>query len=153
MGYNHGLEKKKFDAEWKKLRRKYEEAGMSEEAIQAMYEYDCEVFNRDRAFYEHSQPIEVDGCDDESENPLLSVSENMYVSAMETDPDRQNSWVDEIENEQLHEVLILLSDDDIELLTLYVMEGFNQSEIAVMLNISQQAVAKRIAKIKVKFGA
>ena len=71
---------------------------------------------------------------------------------METDPDRRNSWVDEIENEQLHEVLILLSDDDIELLTLYVMEGFNQSEIAVMLNISQQAVAKRIAKLKVKFG-
>ena len=47
---------------------------------------------------------------------------------------------------------LTFSDDDIELLTLYVMEGFNQTEIAVMLNISQQAVAKRIAKIKVKFG-
>ena len=73
---------------------------------------------------------------------------------MKSDYDLRNqeAWVDEIENEQLHEVLILLSDDDIELLTLYVMEGFNQTEIAVMLNISQQAVAKRIAKIKVKFG-
>ena len=41
MQFNYGYEKKKFDAAWKQLAKTYEEAGMSAEAIQAMYEYDC----------------------------------------------------------------------------------------------------------------
>lgn len=40
MGFNYGLEKKKFDQEWKKLRREYRAAGMDEAAIEAMYAFD-----------------------------------------------------------------------------------------------------------------
>ena len=36
MGFNYGLEKKKFDRQWAALRIQYESAGMSCEAIQAM---------------------------------------------------------------------------------------------------------------------
>ena len=39
MGFNYGLEKKNFDRQWAMLRKQYEDAGMSIEAIQAMYEY------------------------------------------------------------------------------------------------------------------
>ena len=42
MGFNYSQEKKKFDVEWKKLRQDYEQAGMSEEAIRLLYEYDLE---------------------------------------------------------------------------------------------------------------
>ena len=45
MGFNYGLEKKNFDRQWAMLRKQYEDAGMSIEAIQAMYEYDWSVFN------------------------------------------------------------------------------------------------------------
>ena len=34
MGFNYGLEKRKFTEEWKKLYREYKAAGMSEEDIQ-----------------------------------------------------------------------------------------------------------------------
>lgn len=49
MGFHYGFEKKKFDADWKILRKEYESAGMSDESIQAMYEFDWGVFNRRRA--------------------------------------------------------------------------------------------------------
>ena len=153
MCFNHGLEKKRFEKEWGKLRAEYAAAGMSEDVIQKMYEYDCKVFNRDRSFYEHSQPLDVGGNDDESESPLIAISANMFTPAVESDPDRRGSWIDEIENEALYGVLVKLPKDEIELLTLYVIEGFNQAEIAVIMNISQQAVAKRFRKIKTKFSA
>ena len=38
MGFNYGLEKKNFDRQWAMLRKQYEDAGMSIEAIQTMYE-------------------------------------------------------------------------------------------------------------------
>lgn len=37
MGFNYGLEKRKFTEEWKKLYREYKAAGMSEEDIQDIY--------------------------------------------------------------------------------------------------------------------
>ena len=40
MGFNYGLEKKKFDEEWEKLRKEYEAAGMTAESIKEIYEYD-----------------------------------------------------------------------------------------------------------------
>ena len=33
MGFNYGLEKKNFDRQWAIMRKQYEDAGMSSEAI------------------------------------------------------------------------------------------------------------------------
>jgi len=40
MGFNCAQEKAKFDREWLRLRKEYTDAGMSEAAIQKIYEYD-----------------------------------------------------------------------------------------------------------------
>ena len=40
MSFNKGYELKKFEAHWEKLRIEYAVAGMTEEAIQKMYDYD-----------------------------------------------------------------------------------------------------------------
>ncbi len=40
MSFNKGYELKKFEAHWEKLRIEYADAGMTEEAIQKMYDYD-----------------------------------------------------------------------------------------------------------------
>ena len=42
MSFNNGNERRKLNAKWEQLRVQYREAGMSEEAIQAMYEFDLE---------------------------------------------------------------------------------------------------------------
>ena len=40
MAFNKGYELKKFEAHWEKLRIEYAAAGMAEDAIQKMYDYD-----------------------------------------------------------------------------------------------------------------
>ena len=40
MSFNNGKERRKLNAKWEHLRVQYREAGMSEDAIQAMYEFD-----------------------------------------------------------------------------------------------------------------
>ncbi len=40
MGFNNGFEHVRLENKWKKLRIQYLEAGMSEEAIQEMYNFD-----------------------------------------------------------------------------------------------------------------
>ena len=48
MGFNYGIEKKKFNEEWKKLQKEYEEAGMSEKSSQEIYEFDLNVFRKNK---------------------------------------------------------------------------------------------------------
>ena len=52
MGFNNGSERRKLNAEWERLRVTYRQAGMSEEAIQAMYEFDLNTLNS-----EHTRQI------------------------------------------------------------------------------------------------
>ena len=37
MEFNYGLERKRFEREWNKLRQQYRKAGMDENAINEMY--------------------------------------------------------------------------------------------------------------------
>ena len=76
MGWNDGIERKKFEARMKKQAEEYHAAGMTEEQIQAMYEFDLAQYKSDRRFYSHTQPLEVhefedDDEGDESDNSLL----------------------------------------------------------------------------------
>ena len=80
MGFNYGLEKKNFDRQWTIIRKQYEDAGMSSEAIQAMYEYDWSVFNAARSYQNHTQEIAAPSFEqgEESYSPLM----NKYKEAM-----------------------------------------------------------------------
>ena len=46
MGFNYGLEKRRFTEEWKKLYHEYKAAGMSEEDIQDIYAFDWTIVNK-----------------------------------------------------------------------------------------------------------
>ena len=67
MGFNYGLEKRKFTEEWKKLYREYKAAGMSEEDIQDIYAFDLNVFRKNRTEFQRTQPLSESSCDDGAE--------------------------------------------------------------------------------------
>ena len=57
MSFNNGNERRKLNAKWEHLRVQYREAGMSEDAIQAMYEFDLGVLNSERAYITNTMTV------------------------------------------------------------------------------------------------
>ena len=89
MQFNYGYEKKKFDAAWKQLAKTYEEAGMSAEAIQAMYEYDWDAFKAARVEALHTQELDMEEHEDEDwESPLFKN----YRDVISCEYDTFGSW-------------------------------------------------------------
>lgn len=155
MGFNYGLEKKKFDAEWEKLRREYRAAGMDEAAIQEMYEYDWQGFNAERAYRNHTQSMpdqrfddDGDAAGDDNSAMLVKFIDRFSVMPRETDEDRRYGWLDEIDSPELSAALRRLSPQQIEILTLFVFEGYNATEVGKMLGLTQQGVSWHISKIR-----
>lgn len=153
MSFNYASEKRKFDAMWAKLRVEYHEAGMEESAIAAMYEFDCEVFRKNRTYGIHNtyfstvMPNGEEVADDRS-SFMKKFSSRFSVPAEESDPDRRYGWIDEIENPVLSEILQKMPEKDKELLTLYVIEGYTVTDIAMMEGSTHQNISKKIRRLK-----
>ena len=152
MGFNYGLEKKNFDSQWAMTRKQYEDAGMSSEAIQAMYDYDWSVFNANRSYQNHTQEMAAPSFEqsEESYSPLMNkYREAISVTDTYHETKSRFTWIGEIEDGRLLSALENLSEDDLKLLTLYAYEGYNESEISKVFNVSQPAIHKRIMKIAI----
>ncbi len=150
MGFNYGLEKKNFDSQWAMTRKQYEDAGMSSEAIQAMYDYDWSVFNANRSYRNHTQEMAAPSFEqsEESYSPLM----NKYLEAVSvTDTYHETksrfTWIGEIENERLLSALESLSELDLKILTLYVYAGYTESEVASALESKRITIHKRIERM------
>ena len=131
MSYSYAREKRKFDAEWKRKALWYRKEGMSEEDIEAMHCFDLAQFNRDRAYESRRRPLET-ACG------------SCYIQQ----PSERYSWIDEVSNPQLVKQLHELTDQELELLTLVVVEGKTHKEAADILSCSRQLITKQLAQIR-----
>lgn len=52
MGFNYGLERRRFEARWSRLRVEYAANGMEESRITEMYKFDLREFNSNRRYAE-----------------------------------------------------------------------------------------------------
>ena len=107
---------------------------MSEEDIDAMHSFDLAQFNRDRAYESRRRPLET-ACG----------------SCCIQQPSERYSWIDEVSNPQLVKQLHELTDQELELLTLVVVEGKTHKEAADILSCSRQYITKQIAQIRKSF--
>ena len=150
MSFNKGYELKKFEAHWEKLRIEYAAAGMTEDAIQKMYDYDRQQFNAERAYQERTQDLSTYTfeCSENENSPLMK----RYLEATtvtDTYHETKNgfAWIGEIENERLLSALESLSELDLKILTLYVYAGYTEFEIASALESKRITIHKRIERM------
>ena len=149
MSFNNGNERRKLNAKWEQLRVQYREAGMSEEAIQAMYEFDLGVLNSERAYDANTVAV----CDGEDDVDTRKAADLKQYEAAITVTDTYHEtkscfgWIGEIENERLLSALEKLSEDDLKLLTLYVYESYSTVELSKVYGIAHQNISKRIIRI------
>lgn len=150
MGFNYGLEKKNFDRQWAIMRKQYEDAGMSIEVIQAMYEYDWSVFNAARSYQNHTQEIAAPSFEqgEEAYSPLMNkYKEAISITEHYRETKSRFTWIGEIEDERLLSALENLSDADLELITLYAYEEYDTVEISKVFGTTKQNISKKIRKI------
>lgn len=151
MAWNNGYERKRFEEEQKRLAEEYRAAGMTEEQIRNMYEFDLEIHNSDRRYAEHSQrfPDSIDEDDNEGKSPLLAKFREAVSVEMDYFHDTSgDSWIDELDNPELTKAVRALSDKDREILRLLAFEGWTQVEIADYYGMKPQSVAWHIKKFK-----
>ena len=148
-----GYELKKFEAHWEKLRIEYAAAGMTEEAIQKMYDYDRQQFNSERTFIERTQEFTApayESSEEEASPLMLRYQDAITVTDTYHETKSRFAWIGEIENEQLLTALETLKTEDLEIITMYAYEGYDITEISKVYGVSRPTISikiKRITKI------
>ena len=135
MGYNHGLEKKKFDNEWRKNEKLYRELGMTDEQISAIWEFDYETFLSDRAYLEKKQDLSDYEDTLQSSDSIIdecNIEENWHEYITDIDKRCQLS---ELRPEQRR--------------AYYLCKVLNmkQEDVSVIINKSQRTISYWIVKI------
>ena len=155
MGFNHGLERRRFEARWSRLRVEYAANGMEESTIAEMYEFDLREFNSNRRYAEHTQAIsrqefsdDGDTANEDSSPLLMKFFEAFTTKTSDSCQFERNGWIEEIEDESLWKGVSKLSDGDRELFTLYIFYGYTLSEIAKRSGVTQPAISKKLSRIR-----
>jgi len=152
MGFNYAIEKAKFEREWTQLRVEYEKAGMSNEKINILHDYDWENFKKERIYAIHTQEFREaqydNGNSQEDKSPLFkkflsAISRwDNYAASTST------GWIEDITDERLAARLKELSQEDLELLTQFIIRGFTQSDLEQMGYGKQYKISRRISRLK-----
>lgn len=141
MIYNHAKAEAKFRKEWEKKVRFYKKNGMTQEQIDSIYQFEREVFNSNRRFYEYCVGLQTEGY-----NPNLSVESIFERYDADT-------WTDALD-EELQKQLKKFKPVQLKAFYLYRVDGYTQDEISEILTTPQCSISRwisEIAKIIEKF--
>ena len=149
MSFNNGNERRKLNAKWEHLRVQYRKAGMSEDAIQAMYEFDLGVLNSERAYITNTMTVSgaADDCAAKETSDFKQYEKAVTVTDTYHETKSRFTWIGEIEDERLLSALENLSDADLELITLYAYEEYDTVEISKVFGTTKQNISKIIRRI------
>lgn len=136
MSFNYGREEKKWrlwkEAEEKQLRS----LGVSEDTIEQLHTHDWAVFNSDRRYYRRLQ---------DAGTYLEEFAEETAQPEVRTVED----FLDSIENQHLYHVLIKVDKLTLQIVVMK-MQGYSTHDIASLLGMNEQAIYKRVNRLKEK---
>ncbi|WP_303804499.1 hypothetical protein [Ruminococcus flavefaciens] len=135
MGYKHGLEKRKFDAEWNKNEKLYRELGMSDEQIASIKEFDNDTFRSDRAYLEKK----VDLSDIENKLQSYEFSIDEY--------DIEENWHEYISDIEKRKKLSELRPIERRAYYLNTVMKIAHRDISLILLVPRRSVSRWIVKI------
>lgn len=103
MEFNNGNERRKLNKKWERLRVQYQQAGMSEDAIQAMYDFDLGVLNSERSYVANTLAIVDDGDDNTGRKSSDFKQYEKAITVTDTYHETRTrfAWVGEIKDKRL----------------------------------------------------
>ena len=136
MSFNYGREERKWrlwkEAEEKQLRS----LGVSEDTIEQLHTHAWEVFNSDRTYYRRLK---------DAGTYLEEFAEDAAQPEVKTVED----FLDSIENQHLYHVLIKVDRLTLQIIVMK-MQGYSTHDIASLLGMTEQAIYKRVNRLKEK---
>lgn len=153
MSWNDGYERKMFAKRQKKQAEEYRALGMTEEQIQAMYEFDLEQFKSERRNRMHTQQFTSsdfdEGEEDDSESTLFDKFFDELPCTIETSGDKSRYWwIEEIDDSETVKKIRSLSERDLEILTLMVIDELTHEEIAKIMGVCVRTIERVNARFK-----
>ena len=153
MSWNNAYEKRKFEEKQKKQAEKYRALGMTEDQIKEMYEFDYAQFKSERRHRMHTQQFTSSDFDegeaDDSESTLFDKFFNELTCTIEALSDNPRYWwVEEIDDSETARKIKLLSESDLEILTLIVIDKLKNKEIAQVTGIPLRTIERKKAWLK-----
>lgn len=152
MKFRYDEEKRKFESAWEKTAKLYAEHGMTQSEIESMREFDWNAFKAERIWALHTQEIPTtENVDDESgiaESPMVK----RYFERFTTEYDTYGThsrywWVQEITCEPVAIFLSSRSEIEIEMLTLYLFEGYTHLDIAKKIDRPRRSVTRYVTAL------
>lgn len=135
MAFNKAKEERKW-LHWKRAEEKQmRELGVSEDVIHIIRESDWTTFKAERCYYEKTTAV------DYIDYLAADIPEKEYNTL--------EDFLNDIESQDLY--FLLLSFDNISLKIIYYkIQGYSVHEIARILDLTENAVYKRIRRLKEK---
>lgn len=146
-------EYKKFEKQQKQQREEYLRAGMTEEQVEAMYQFDLAQLNRDLAYTRYTIPlVDEDDSDFEEEgrNSLIDKNADKLTVPFSLSEGRNLWWLDEIEDDVLFKRLSAMSAEQIQIIDQIAFRGLTQAEIAQITHRTQAAISQQLCTIRKK---
>ena len=149
MYFNYGYKRRLFEQDQAKKRREYLKAGMSEEAVREMYEYDLYVFNNERKEIKHrahySEMLTYDAETGDSRymdmDEFPSQIEHIDYSLI------GSKWLEDIKNPYLYKALSNMPKDYIAIISMK-MDGYSDTEISQIVGCDNSTVTHKVARIR-----
>lgn len=151
MSWNNGYERKRFENKLKKQREIYAKQGMTNSQIEEIEKLDWEIFNSDRRFFTHNQPLEFDDFEEETKNPLMFYFAHDFFDTVSPDYSDKEWWIDELEDERIYALVKKLSDEEKTILTMIAFDECSLNEVCRECGISRFALYRRIEALRRRF--
>ena len=149
MSFNYAKEEQVFLEKWRKLSAEYIGAGMAVEDTWEMYNFDRELFCKERTYIRHNQEFPAETIAEESsESSLVNRYTRLTVQFDESEFSGRFAWIEAVNDSVLAGKLKALSAQDLELLTLIAIEGYSKSDVARKIDGARNTISKKIARIK-----
>lgn len=155
MRFNYQKEITEFEKRQEELRRIYREAGMAEESIGAMYDYDREELRRERVFRMHNRSFDFDA--DYGDGMFAERTGGAYREYMDqlTCTDRYltgslHDLMQDIDDPDLVKALLTLTGCQRRILEMLVLDGMSQRDVAEALGVGASTVCRQVGRIRKK---
>lgn len=155
MGFNYGEKRREMEQEFSRIAKVCRADGMSEDDIGEIYELLKEELNSDRRYYTHTRPHDYsdDFSGDEDtvskQSRLMRKFINRFSNTQgEISEWERHSWIEDMDDPKITLWLKSQSKQNIEFLTLKVVNDMTQTQIANLWGCSNPAVSRRRRRIR-----